>query len=208
MSSGKAVLVHSSDDIWMKCYFPYNEVLLDGFKEIIPSFARKPVKNDKEFYWLVLEAYLDQVKFLLEDWFEVEEIRLAPKVTYPDDMSKVLAEEVQDLRNQRTSLQEELAQVHRNMAILRRENERLKAEATAQTFAYGQNQQQQYREVPRSAPAQLTSAQSIEFLFKSLPAKQYLALYKHLSLVLHPDAGGSNEMQKTLNSIWDKYKRI
>ena len=199
MSRDKAVLVHSVDDPWMKVLFPFNQVLVDSLKETIPSFARKWNGTDKS--WSILEPYKDQLVFLLEDWYEVDERTAAPKVIYPDDMSKVLAEEVLDLRNQRTSLQEELTQVHRTIGILRRENERLKTEGTAQTFTYGQRQHQ-------SAPLQLNSGQSIDFLFKSLPATQHLALYKHLALALHPDSGGSNEMMTALNKVWDRYKHF
>jgi hypothetical protein len=42
-----------------------------------------------------------------------------------------------------------------------------------------------------------------EALLQEVPVELRLTVYRHLSLALHPDRGGSTELMKQLNTAWD-----
>jgi len=46
-----------------------------------------------------------------------------------------------------------------------------------------------------------------EALLQEVPAELRLTVYRHLSLALHPDRGGSTELMKQLNTAWDQLGR-
>jgi len=46
-----------------------------------------------------------------------------------------------------------------------------------------------------------------EALLQEVPAELRLTVYRHLSLALHPDRGGSTELMKQLNTAWDELGR-
>jgi hypothetical protein len=46
-----------------------------------------------------------------------------------------------------------------------------------------------------------------EALLQEVPAELRLTVYRHLSLALHPDRGGSTELMKQLNTAWDRLGR-
>ena len=43
-----------------------------------------------------------------------------------------------------------------------------------------------------------------EALLQEVPAELRLTVYRHLSLALHPDRGGSTELMQQLNTAWDR----
>ena len=47
----------------------------------------------------------------------------------------------------------------------------------------------------------------IEALFMETPQELRRKLYRQLTLALHPDNGGSEDMMKRLNIVWDKMGR-
>ncbi len=47
-------------------------------------------------------------------------------------------------------------------------------------------------------------ANVFEALLQEVPAELRLTVYRHLSLALHPDRGGSTELMQRLNTAWDK----
>ena len=46
----------------------------------------------------------------------------------------------------------------------------------------------------------------LEALFQAIPANLRNKVYRQLSVALHPESGGTNELVKELNGAYDKFK--
>lgn len=201
MEDRKAILIQQFNSPWFKVYFPYNQVLVENFKELIPKNARRfKGDNENDVHWLVKDTFKQKCIDMLEEFYEIDLRTAVPEPKYPDDISRTLATELLDVRARNLLLIEELEAITRSRNIWQRKAERLETEGSGHTQV-----RVEYRDRPSTTL--INSAQSIEFLFKALSPTQHLKLYKQLSQALHPDTGGSNDLMRDLNTVWDRYKR-
>ena len=70
MADKPTAFIHFKEgDTWMRVFFPYDELVIDVFKEIMPANTRWFDRPNG--CWMIRTPLLKTTVELLEDWFDV-----------------------------------------------------------------------------------------------------------------------------------------
>lgn len=183
---------------WIR--FPYDPELVNRIKRL-PTYARRWEPEMKA--WWIDAGWFEVAKSFLDETASYSDFRRCDNGWRPDDEER--DREMQERLRQSRERQE------REDRERERERERERARAREQfrdwsSRMFGSYERQTFSNTAREDPTAACFAKL--YLLPSAPPKLVTAAWRALSLLYHPDVGGSTEQMKEINVAYDQALKI